>query len=435
METITKEEYIRAALIARTPLTKVGWYYKAIAIPELVDEDYSKLGPLDLVKRSDGMHTLNSKKELVKIVDFTKGEPLFTINDTITIDKEVFSNVPKPIETKLGRAILQCVIFKPEIRDKFTYINEKFEPPRIEKEVGKRVRNDDDEWGKDSISMNDMKEINDNMNFFNAIADLTNIPATPRSITKADGIDEFVQKLVDEAGDTITDRVKLTEIEDKVREFDGEWLKGDPVAENLYSKKAGVGRHKLYAMYGSGLDFINDSSNDTTIITPVGGGIDPTPSELTKYINDLRYASFSRGDNTALAGVIYKDLQRSLASIRILPDPCNTTTGIVKKMTPQEIAYSVGRFIKKNGKWVAIQSIDEAKALYNKEVEMRSPQTCKAPSGTICYACLSARYKDQANGIANMAADISSTLLTMFLKLMHGTKSVNIAIDMDDLIN
>lgn len=435
MKTMNKIDYLYLCIKEAYPLRVFDWYYKALAIPEMIKEDYSELNTLSLVKQPDGMYFLDENRELVKLIGWEKGKPLFHPQTLIPIDNKILSTVQKPMEVKIGSALLNAVIIPKDLRDKFVYLEGKLSPRDFEKQVALRVINKDEPKKKDSIYREDKDRIDSGINFFNGIADLTNIPVTEKSITRAPGVEEFVNKLIEEAGDNITDRVVLTEIENKVREYDSKFLDGDPVAENLFSGKAFTARHKLFGMYGEGLDFINDSSNNTVITQSVADGIDPTPETLVKYNNDLRYASFSRGDNTALAGVIFKYLQQALGSIRMMPNPCNTTRGLVKIMNEREVSYSVGRFIKKGNSWKVIADHDEAKALLNKEVEMRSPRTCKTPGNDICYACMSARFFSFSNAVSGLAAKVSEVLLTMFLKLMHGTKTEIIEIDIDDLIN
>ena len=435
---ITRDEYFKLCIQKRTPLKKIKWYISSFAIPVLVNKELTEEDEyLDLVTKPDGLYFVNEdNKTLTKIKDYVIDKALFSTEDRIDVDSSFMSNITKPFNCKVGKMIINAVVVKPELESKlpFMYMNdEKLSPRDMERELSTRVTNPEDKQFKDSITVDNLIECMNNIHFFNSLGMVINVGASPKTITKATGMSEFVNKLLKEAGDDVHDPVKFVEIEDKIRAYDHQYLKGDLVAENLMSKKSGVGRQKMFGVYGNGLDFVNDRSNDTLVIRPIGDGLSPEPKELSKYFNDLRYASFSRGDNTALAGTIYKELQRSMASIVVLPEPCDSKHGIVKVMNKQEVAFSVGRYIKQDNKWVVISNIEEAKSLYMKTVEMRSPRTCTAGGNSLCYACMNSRYKFLVNGVSNMGADISATLLTLFLKLMHGVKVTTVKIDDNDL--
>lgn len=435
MKTVTKFDYLRRCVRERMAIENRDWYIKAFSIPFLYDEDENTLEHLDLCIKKDGLYVVEVNgdvKELVKINDYKRDTPLFTPNEVLGVDKEVMSNI-KQKETTVGRLLVNAIVIPKRLEDKMPFLNKKFSVSDIESEIALRVRNKDEKIHPDTIFVEDMIEMIDNLNFFDSLGTIISTAATPKTITRAPGVNTYVQKLVKEAGDDIHDPVKRIEIENKVQAYDKEHMQDDPVYQNLFGRKALTGRFKMYGMYGAGLDFINDRSNDTLIISSVSDGIDP--KDLPKYINDLRYASFSRGDNTALAGSIYKELQRSLSSVKVTPTPCKTTQGMVKVLTIQEAAYALGRYIKKNGKWVPFTSREEIEAHIGKEVEMRSPQYCKEKGDSVCFACMTLRYKNQANGVANMSAYISDTLLNMFLKLMHGIKTNLTKIKKEDLIN
>lgn len=436
--TISKYDYLRNCVRTREAIDTKDWWVKAFALPDLKDEDQTKLNTNDLCIKPDGLFVVNELSELVKIVDYKRGEPLFKIGETMMVDSSVMSNIQGEMEVLLTRLLINAIVVPKRLESKFPFMNPEnglIDVGYIESIIAPKVKNKDEEFFSDSITVKEMIEVINNLNFFELVAVLVNTAASPKAITKAKGVDKLTKQLLEEAGDEINDPVKLVEIETKIRAYDANYLKDDPVARNIMGKKSGVGRFKMYGLYGKGLDFVKDSKNDTLIKTSMSDGFDATPESIPKYFNDARYASFSRGDNTALAGTIYKELQRSLNSIIISPTACNTSRGLVKVFTKAEVNYSVGRFIKVDNKWKTINSIDEAKSLVGKTIEMRSPIHCKSPGDTICYACMSTRFKHTPNAVSNMAASISDVLLNMFLKLMHGIQTDVTEIEIDDLIN
>lgn len=433
MDNILKQDYLLLCIKKRQPIFNFEWYKKVFTTVDLIDEQYDEHSGeydyLDVVIKPTGLHFIDEDWSLVKFSDYLPGKPLFDYTDEIKVDSSVMSNIKGNITTTIGRLLINAVITTHDRESKYEFIN------RAGIDVDTLQDMFADALANDRTEVSEMKDSVERMAFLDGNGFITSISATEKAITPAPGMKEFKEKLVKEAGDSINDKVKYLEIENKIQAYDREYLKDDPVAQNLYGRKASVGRLKMNAIYGEGLDFVNDPENNTLIIDSVGDGTNTDPSVFPKYINDLRYASFSRGSNTALGGSIYKELQRVFGEISVSPTPCKTTQGLVKVMTPNEVKYSVGRFYKKGSQWVVIKTPDEAKELKGKTLEMRSPMFCLEKGNSICYACLSARFKDKNNQPAIMASGISDVLLNMFLKLMHGIKTDLVKLKMDDLIN
>lgn len=434
MKTITKDEYFKNVIAEKAPLFKKEWFYKAFTLPILRDEDLKGKDPNDLVIRADGLYTLDDMKELVRISDWTKGEPLFDHQEIITFEKGLLPNIRKDIEAKRGVGILNAVTFH-GIEDRTEFVNgDNLDPKKFTSTITEKVVDDADFDGKNGISVTEMLSMADRMRYFDSFGEALVTTATERTITRAKGIDEYRAKLLKEYEGQLQDPIKLVELQNKLREYDAEYLKGDLAAKNVFVAKTRVGREKMYNMYGKGLDFVNDPNNDTLILSSVSDGMSYERDEVPKYFNDLRAASFNRGSKTALGGYTYELIQKSLAGMRISSEPCKTTEGLVKEMTEAEIQYSVGRYIKDKGKWKRINSTEEARAL-PKIVEMRSPMYCIAEGDDYCYACISAYYKNLPNAVSNLASAVSDVLLNMFLKLMHGVKTGSVEIRPTDLFN
>lgn len=439
MSVITKLDYLYRCVDNRFIINEKNWYIKAFTIVTLKNEDPADLHVNDICIRNDGLYVkLNEENDLAKIVDYEPGKALFDHQEKITIDSNIISSVNGKTVTKIGRLLLNAVIFPKHVEKRTGFLNppldEKLDVDAFTSVFESRIANPEDRQTPTSITVKEAIEISDNIMFFDSLGTYLVTACTPKTITRAEGITEYRDKLIKEMGDDIHDSVKLVEFENKLRDYDKEYLKGDPAAENVFVGKTAVGRFKTYGIYGKGLDFVNDASNDTLVMRSVADGLSTDPEELPKYFNDLRYGSFARGSNTALGGYVYKILQRSLGGLVIDDKPCNTTRGYVKKMTKQEVKYAIGRYIKQSGKWHLITSKEEAKALLGKVVEMRSPVYCTTKGNKVCYACMSMRYKYLSNGVTNIASENSSAILTMFLKLNHGTETSVTDIKREDLL-
>jgi hypothetical protein len=369
----------------------------------------------------------------VQIIDYKPNEPLFNFRQEVEIDKTWMPNIKGTIVTTIGRLIVNKLVFFDNAPEAFSYINEPMTVSGIEESLALKVKNSDEPMTKENITVSQMVSIVDNLNFLTNISQIVNVAATYKVITPPPGLEKVKEKLLIEYKDQLTDPVKVVELENKLNEVDKEYLKDDIAASKVFDGKAKTSRKKMYMMFGSSLDFTNDASR-TPVLKSLSEGLDTSEKEFPKYINDLRLASFSRGSFTALSGYSYKILQRSLANIEILPNECNTTIGVTRDIDNSNYTKLINRYIMNKGKWTLVGSKQEASTYLGKRLQIRSTMYCTAGGNKVCYKCVSDSYKDKPNGTTNIASQISSVLMTMFLKLMHGGEVQTADIKMTDLV-
>lgn len=434
---LTKLEYLKLAVTDIKPLLKKSWYYTAIAIPDLKDVELTEEHEeLDLVTKSDGIYYLK-KDELgklipYKITDYLSGKPLYSWKDEIVVDSSWMSSISGKTDTNIGRLCINLVCLYQVVGAKVPYFNKPgFGVRALESHIVSHVR--DASRNPDGVlSVKDMLDCINNIDFFTFASSFTTTAATPKTISPAPGAKEFRNSLLKEYGDRIKDPVIEAEYLDRLAQYDHEYLSGDPFYEAMKGNKVRASRAKTYYSFGRGLDFVENK--DGLIKGSLYEGIEPKPEEVAKHNNDLRFASFSRGSKTALGGYFYKLLQRALSTCKIVSTPCDTTKGLMTIVDGNMLKELVGRYIKVGAKWELINSPEDAKKYEGKVVELRSTMFCTAKESNYCYACMSEYYKGQTNAITNIASNLSSVVLTAFLKLMHGTVTDSIKIDKIDLL-
>lgn len=428
----TKLEYFKKAIQLLAPIENKDWYVMMFTVPVLKETtDWIERDVCSLITQLDGLYfieELDGNKTLTKINDWKRDAPLFIFKEQIEIDSTWISNVKDPMTTTVGRLIVNRLCLESVLHNRVEYINNKMQPSELEAMLIYKTRNDEDLTEGD-ISTREMITCVDRLNFLMSISTFTNIGATEKAITPPPGIKEYKKKLIEEYGERLKDPVTLVEFENKLATLDKEYLADDPAAKNIFNRKSRTGRAKMFLAYGETLDFEN--TGDNVVLDALSDGISTDPKELAKFMNDLRYGSFSRGADTALSGYAYKILQRSLSGLKISNTPCNTVKGFKRRMTSRNYKGLIGRYVKQNG-WVLISSEEKAKAYIDKEVETRSPMYCTAQGNSVCYACMAESYKNQDSGISNLAANISAVLMVNFLKRMHGTIVEVTDIEMDD---
>lgn len=434
---LTKLEYLKIAISANKIEDK-SWYYSCFGIPILKENTnwQENIKQFDIVPRMDGLYYVDINTEgiliLEKITDYIKDEPLFRFKDVITIDPSWGPFITTKVETKIGNLIINTLIFYPSFKNKLGYINNVIKINDIEKILAEKVKNDDEAKETD-ITVSEMIMCFNRFSFLTNLANIINISATQKTITPPPNIDKIKTELIKEYEGQLHDFVKLVEFEQKLIDIDKEYLKDDPAAKNIFNNKSKTARKKMFLIYGDTMDF-EKSTSAKTISSSLQDGLNTSPEDFPKYMNDLRVGSFARGASTQLGGYTYKILQRSLSSISISLTECDTKRGLKRVITPYNATKLLNRYIIINGKWTLVESIDEAKKLINKEVIVRSSMYCTSPKNTICYKCMNEIYKDIPTGITNIASELSGTILGMFMKLAHGKINESTSINMKDLV-
>lgn len=438
MRTITKREFLKHCLQYKVGVTQKRWYVTAFTIPLLKETDLADYHEGDIAIKADGLYAVLHKEddeavdlEFVKLSDYKAKEPLFRWTDEVTVDKDWLDNVQKEEVTSVGILILNALAFAYPVGDKIPFLNKRgMKPSTVEHEIAIRLANTA-EATTGSISMAEAIECIDGMNFLEFVGTFTNTAATPKSITAPKGARELKDKLFKENKDKLHDPVAVTQIAKQLQTFDKEYLKDDLPSQTYFGAKATAARTKLHYFGGQGLDFKEGS--DTLITGALGDGIVTDQSEFPKWVNDSRYASFSRGGKTAQGGYTYKILQRSLSSLTISGTPCNTKKGHKRLIEKADFSKYVNRYYKKGENWVLFKAVEDVAPFEGKVLEIRSVVYCLEPGNSVCYACLSEHYKHSPDGITNISASISSVILNTALKLMHNSAMGSATIELSDL--
>lgn len=434
----TKLEYLKLCIQNLKPIEYKSWYYYMFTTLFPKDEPIDTKNLYDPVLKVDGLYYLDineqNEKTLVKIEDYKKDDPLFRFSDIVTADSMWLPSIEGKIETKVGVLIVNALCLYPALKKKIPYLNEPISVPKIEKFIYQKLE-DDDKATEDQISVSEMVECFNRLTFLSNLAPIVNIASSEKIITKPPGIDEIRKKLFEEYKDQLTDPVKVVELEKKLEQIDKEYLKDDFAASKLINRKSQVARKASYLMLGQQLDFV-EQNDATPILTSLSEGLPLDEEEFSKLQNSSRVGSWYRGSRTALGGYSAKTLAKSLGSLTISRTPCDTTKGITRLIKDSNYKMLINRYVKEGNKWVLVDSEAKAKSFIGKEVEIRSLMYCKSPGNTVCYACMSEYYKQASEqSIYTLAYNLSAVLLTMQLKLMHGTVSENCKINLQDLIN
>lgn len=435
-----KVDYLKRCVTAVSPLENHDWYVYMLGIPLPTTQDWQTLPPLTPYCQNDGMYYVDQDPQsqapvLTKIVDAKPGQPVFHIQELIDVDNSWLPTIAGQFKTKLGNLLINTVALYPSIGATLPYQDGPIQIKTLESKFGKLMV-DDDAPAEGYLTVSQINDCMDRLWFFAQLSNLINIAVTPKLISRAPGTKELRKKLLKENEDKLTDPAVVASIAKQLEEHDRSYLAGDPVAEKGLSKKGSTARRKLHQMYGETNDFDASLTSD-----PIKGsmdeGLDHNEKDLAKYINDLRYASYSRGHSTQLAGYTYKILQRSISGIDVVDTPCSTQKGYPRLITERNTQKSVGRYFKPNPtdkQWSLMESSEQAGKYLGKVLTFRSAMYCTSGGNTICYACLGESFKGSGSAMTTLASSISSEFMTLFLKRMHTSGFGLTKIEKKDLV-
>lgn len=429
-----KLTYLKLCFQNSLILGKTAWYTFLFGIPLPKETpDLSTLNHLDLVCTAAGIFTLldEGEKKLVAITDHKKGIPLFTMEDMIAVDNTWLGSIDKPGERRLGGLLVNAMAIYPIVQNKLPYLDGPITESKIESLFAAKMKDDTDYKNPiTDIHVRDYTEVMDRLWFFTGIANLIVMASSYKFISAPPGARQLADKLIKENKDNLEDPVVVANIMSELNKLNRDILKDDPVAKRMMDRKADTARKKLFLMYGETNDFVT-SLQSKPILNTMQQGLDTSEDVLPRYMNDLRYASYSRGHSTQLSGYSYKVLQRSLSGLEVTDTPCNTKVGLTRLISKPE--KLIGRSIWSNGKWVLVNDAKEAGVYLGKTVTVRSPTRCTTTGNEVCYACLGDMYKGSKNAMNNLAAGFSGELMTLFLKRMHTSGFTTTTIDDGDL--
>lgn len=414
----TKLEYLKRCLSEPLAVENKRWYVGLFA--SLLPSSAQQVGHLELVRRPQGLHYALSGEEgyeEVPLTDAKLGEALFHPTDPVDIDTTWLGSVHSKMATTVGRLLLNAAVLYPSLGARLDYVNTPLKVTALEAMLAERIVDDGEVVDANiDISVAQYLDCMDRLWFLTKLSNLITVAATAHTVLPPPGIDALRAKLLKEHAGNLSDPVVVATVIDELNKHDKAFLAQDPHARHIMDRKGTTARKKLFHMYGETNDFVTSLASDPVTGT-MAQGVDTDEKVFPKYVNDLRYASYSRGHSTQLSGYSYKILQRSLSGLEIAQEPCNTQRGLLRTIT--QPAKLVNRYVRVGKGWQLIQRAKDAQVYLGKAIEVRSPMYCTTAGNAVCYHCLGENYKGNKNAINNIAAGYSGELMSLFLKRMH----------------
>lgn len=415
---MTKLDYLKFA-IQNNCFTKLDWIIRCFTITKGDNKD-KYVG--SAVKQEWGYSYIDNNSKLEPITNTLPNEPLFKFKDKITLDNTWCSNITGTIETTIGNLLFNCICILPAFRTNYPFPLGRVSISKIEDDIAKVLQDtpigDRDTKG---IYVEDYVKFSNSLLFLSGISKITSWAATPKNIVAPTGEEEFKKKLLEKYGDTLNDPVILAKYESELKQFDSDYLKGDPSDGTfIKGKLKETSRKKLFLSVGVEPGF-DSTKLSKPILNSLNERIPTDPDSYVSMMNGVRVGSFARGSETVNGGVAAKVLLRAGNNLRVLDTDCGTTLGIHRYFNNTDIDKLVGRSIIDNSKTTYIENKNIATNYMDRDIIVRSPMYCKSEGNNICKVCAGDKLNKYPSGLTIPLTEISSVLITASLKQMHST--------------
>lgn len=409
---MTSSEYFRYALKEEL-YTTLTFFYSVMTIPLQDKNKYFKtVGKKYIV-------FIGQKEE--EIIDKTTDVPLFSLTDSIRLFKEDIPNIKDYVDTTIGRAILNAILLGYNCKDKIPYINEYVDIDTIEGKVADGLKSN-------KITIEEYVNFVDSCSLLQSLSRIVTISATPKTMTPPPGLVKFKKELKEEFDKNygvkwVRDAVRVVEFENRLKEFDSEYMKDDPTNGKVTSNKIkNDARSKMYLTFGTDTGFNINNEVPEMVYNSLLEGYPPNIKQLTAIYNSSRAGSFARGDETKDSGTVSKKLLRATSNMVITPGDCGSKLYKTITVTKELSKTLVGRYVKVGNK---IEVIEDGSKYIGKTIEIRSPMFCKNKGRQYCAVCCGDNLSQYRKGATIIATDISAVLMKTFLKKMHtATKKI-----------
>ena len=430
MNKISKKDFLKYSIDNKNVL-KLEWVIAVFSIL-MEDSKYVKLG------LGNELIVIIDNEEYI-LENAIKNNPVFTPTDKISIEKLFIENLTEDIDTTVGRVLLNYILLCYNFKDKVPYINGIIKVSDIEsKYIAKLLKDNIKEH--DDISVQEYLDFVDACLYLENWADVISYSSTLKSILPPPGVKEYRNKLIKEViatkgKEALNDYTVIADIENKLKEYDKEFLKDDPSYGKLLDGKIlDNSRKKLFLMTGAARNFKEDT-NAEMLETSLSEGWDKDPVKLTEQFNSIRHGSFARGKETFKGGLAAKILLRATSSMLIEKHDCGSKSHKNWEVTKDNAKYLVGRYILSNDNLLCIEDESIASTYVNKTVKLRSPMYCLAKGENICSICIGKSLSENENSIPLLITSIGEVMLKSSLKKVHNNNVSTTELNLMEAIN
>ena len=403
------------------------WVISAFSITEYdyhEDVSNSKLYHMQLVqKRSEPgrlyWHNETDPDNPEELIDYVRGQPLFTYKDRITLKKGDLANVKMDIETNYGNCLFNCIALIYPFNDKIDFITGKVNGRKIENMISNNLYDtpeEDEPRDFDKFYVDELIKHADAVTSLEAF-NFTCVPTT--SATTMVPNERVVKRrdaLLKQYKDELHKPAVVAKIQSELAALDKEGFADDRANGFYLSGKAyDIVRMKKFTMLGLIGGF--GGEKPTLVTNSLAEGWDR--EALPSLIDDIRAGSYARGKSTAIAGAGVKLVYNAFQTVTITEEDCGVKEGMIWNISKDNYGMFNGRWMI-NGNDLVVLDDKITKEHIGKAVMIRTPMLCKLKPPSYCAKCAGNSIAMLPNSVHITASDINSTYMNVTMKSMHG---------------
>lgn len=347
-------------------------------------------------------------------------EPLLYAQEAVPVMAGQVPTITKNGETSAGNLLFNylCCIYP--FGTKLPYVDGDYSLQKLEKKIVSLLAPEDvDEGEEDPTKLypHELRKYYKGSGMLAGLGTLFVPTLTPYTMVPAPGYKELKEKLLKQYEGRLNDPEIIAKIGDALEQLDREHIARDPDAGFYISDKYfAVTRKKLFYMHG--IERSLDGGEPTFIQNSLNEGWDIR--KLPQMADSLRDGSFSRGQETALGGEKTKTIFRVMAGSIIAEDDCGSKLTESIHLTENNVSDFYGNTALVSGKEIQLDE-QNTQGFIGKMVKIRSPIYCQTADNNYCRKCVGEFVRGKENALANLGAEVGSTLMSNFMAKMHGT--------------
>ena len=248
-----------------------------------------------------------------------------------------------------------------------------------------------------------------------------NVPSfTAKSVVSHPDVKKLKKELFEKYKGELENPVIAAKVEGALITLDKEWL-GNDASTGFYNavgfRAYNIARKKMYLMIGGIENFTKEINTFAFVKHSLEEGLNKKNTPV--IFNEIRKGSYDRSTSVRDSGAMSNSILRVFQDSEITENDCNSQTGLTFVLTDDYAKLFAGRYILEGNKKIFL-SDNNIRNYVGKSITMRSPQYCKTKDG-FCETCCGKIYTNLDISNLNMnIIEVTSTLLTLKLKGMHG---------------
>jgi len=356
----------------------------------------------------------------IEELESPKGDFFISKSDIIEIDSSI-KNVKGKIKTTYGKLLLNSVLLIDPFGDIIPYINDSpFDMLKIKTFIIDKVL-------EKKIDASMIYRFFTNYDYISTLCELFVPSISKNLLTLNQKVEKKKKMLFKENKDNLNDSVTMVKIENELINLDKE-LNSDEDSKGFVTDKSfDIHRKRMFSTFGIIEPFGEEKKDFYFAKGNLDDGWDK--GDLPHIFNEIRKSIYGRGIDTAKGGAITNDMARIFQDTLITQEDCKTKRGISFKITNNNKNQLINRYIIEDNKTILVTK-DIISKYINKTVTLRSPMTCAVKDGNYCYKCCDYLWEIKKLKLLNVIpVKISSSIMMLSMKSMHGTKTSFYQID------